>query len=86
MSIDSNSKEIIKQKIGEALGLEMGAQKEFEKSVDHDDVRYYRLEDDNFNAIKKQGWYIRDAQYDRPIALLEPFKHCPWCAAKLKKL
>ena len=31
---------------------------EFEKAVDYDDIRYYRVEDDRFNAVKKQGWYI----------------------------
>ena len=28
--------------------------------------------EDSYNAITKDGWYIRDAQYDRPIASLEP--------------
>ena len=27
-----------------------------------------------FNAIKKQGWYIRSWAYDGPIASLEPFR------------
>lgn len=56
---------------------------EFEKALDYNDIRYYRPEDDRFNAIKKQGWYIRSWAYDGPIASLEPFQYCPWCAKKL---
>lgn len=53
------------------------------KTADYD-FKYYRVEDDNYGAITKPDWYIRDAQYNRPIASLEPFKYCPWCAKKLK--
>jgi hypothetical protein len=56
---------------------------EFTKAVDYDDFKYYRVEEDNYGAIIKPGWYIRSAEFDRPIASLKPFKHCPWCAAKL---
>jgi hypothetical protein len=59
--------------------------REFGKTVDYD-FEYYRVEDDNYGVITKPVWYIRDAQYDRPIASLEPFKYCPWCTKKLKKL
>jgi len=31
---------------------------EFEKAVDYNDIRYYRPEDDRFNAVKKAGWYM----------------------------
>lgn len=30
---------------------------EFEKAVDYNDIRYYRPEDDRFNAVKKAGLY-----------------------------
>jgi hypothetical protein len=59
--------------------------KEFEKAVDYDDIKYYRLIDDNFHRIKKPGWYIRSWAYDGPTASLEPFKYCPWCAKELTK-
>jgi hypothetical protein len=59
---------------------------DFEKAVNYDDFAYYRVEDDSYGAITKPGWYIHNAQYNRPIASLEPFKHCPWCAAKLAKI
>lgn len=39
---------------------------DFEKVVDHNDIRYYRVEDDRFNAVKKPGWYIRSWAYDGP--------------------
>jgi hypothetical protein len=42
------------------------------------------VEDDRFNAVKKQGWYIGHG-LDGPIASLEPFRHCPWCSKKLAK-
>jgi hypothetical protein len=57
--------------------------KEFEKEVDYDDFCYYRVGEDSYNSITKDGWYIRNAEYDRPIASLEPFKRCPWCGTKL---
>ena len=59
---------------------------EFEKAVDFNDIRYYRPEDDRFNAVKKAGWYMYSMGYDRPIVSLEPFKYCPWCSKKLVKL
>jgi hypothetical protein len=59
--------------------------REFEKSVDYDDFCYYRAKEDSYNAITKDGWYMRDAQFNRPIASLEPFRYCPWSAKQLKK-
>lgn len=47
------------------------------KAVDHNDIRYYRVENNKFNAVKKAGWYLRSWAYDGPIASLEPFKSCP---------
>jgi hypothetical protein len=41
---------------------------EFEKAVDYDDFAYYKAKEDSYNAITKDGWYIHDNQYDRPIA------------------
>ena len=32
---------------------------DLEKAIDYDDIRYYKLEDSKFNAVKKPGWYIR---------------------------
>lgn len=58
---------------------------QFSNAVDYDDFAYYRTTEDSYHFITKDGWYIRDAQFDRPIASLEPFKYCPWCAASLKK-
>ena len=40
---------------------------DFEKAVNYDDFAYYRVEDDNYGAITKPGWYIHNAQYNRPI-------------------
>ena len=57
----------------------------FEKAVDYNDTRYYRVEDDRFNAVKKPGWCIRSWTYDDPLASLEPFGHYPWCSEKLAK-
>ena len=37
---------------------------DFEKAVDYNDIRYYRVEDDRFNAVKRAGWYIRYRQSD----------------------
>ena len=51
---------------------------DFEKAVDYKDIRYYRPEDDKFNAMKA-GWYIYSLSYERPIASLELFRYCPWC-------
>lgn len=31
---------------------------EFEKDVYYYGIRYYRPEDDRFNAVKKAGWYM----------------------------
>jgi hypothetical protein len=56
----------------------------FQRAVDYDDFAYYKAMEDSYRAITKDGWYIRDAQYDRPIASLEPFKYCPWCSKELK--
>ena len=56
---------------------------EFGKAVDYNDIRYYRQEDDRFNAVKKAGWYMYSMGYERPVASLEPFKYCSWCAEKL---
>ena len=36
---------------------------EFEKAVDYNDIMYYSPEDDRFDTIKKQGWYIRSWSY-----------------------
>ena len=47
---------------------------DFEKAVDYNDIRYYRTEDDRFNAVKKACWYIRSWAYDGPIASLESFR------------
>jgi hypothetical protein len=58
---------------------------DFEKAVDYNDIRYYRIEDDRFNAVKKAGWYIRSWAYDAPNASLEPFRYCPLCSKKLAK-
>jgi hypothetical protein len=58
---------------------------DFKKAVDYNDIRYYRPEDDRFNAVKQAGWYIYDMGYQRPVASLEPFKYCPWCLKKLVK-
>ena len=55
------------------------------KSIDYDDFCYYKAAEDFYSSISKDGLYIRDAPSDRPIASLEPFKFCPWCAKKLKK-
>jgi len=59
--------------------------REFEKSVQYDDLCYYRAIEDSPRSITKDDWYIRNAQFDRPIASLEPFQCCPWCTKKLKK-
>ncbi len=48
---------------------------DFEKAVDYNDIHYFRPEDDKFNAIKKQGWYIFDMGYQCPITNIEPFKY-----------
>jgi len=53
---------------------------EFEKAVDYNDICYYRAKEDTYNTITKDGWYIRDAQFVRPVASLEPFKYYPWCS------
>jgi len=58
---------------------------EFERAVDCDDIFYYKAKEDSYDAITKDGWYIRDAQYNRPIASVEPFLYCPWCSKKLAK-
>jgi len=42
--------------------------REFEKAVDYDDFCYYRAKEDSYRSITKDGWYLRDAQFDRPIA------------------
>jgi len=57
---------------------------DFEKAADYNDIRYYRPEDDRYNAIKK-GWYIYSTGFERPVASLEPFKYCQWCSKKLAK-
>ncbi len=31
---------------------------EFQMVVDYNDIRYYRPEDDTFNAVKWTGWYM----------------------------
>ncbi|MGC2427245.1 MAG: hypothetical protein WA421_09430 [Nitrososphaeraceae archaeon] len=54
-----------------------------DKVTPDQDFRYFKAKEDSYNAITKDGWYIRDAQYDRPIASLEPFKYCPWCSKEL---
>ena len=57
---------------------------EFEKAVDYEDFRYYKVEDNVYHSIKRQvGTY--DYQYSAPIARLGPFKFCPWCVKELKK-
>jgi hypothetical protein len=43
------------------------------------------LIEQDFNAIKKPGWYMYSMANERPITNLEPFKYCPWCAKKLAK-
>ena len=48
---------------------------EFEKVVDYNDIRYYRPEDDRFNAVKKAGWYVH------PMGV----GYCPWCSKELGK-
>ena len=58
---------------------------EFERAVDYNDIRYHKPEDDGFNAAKKVGWYMYSMGYERPVASLEPFRYCPWCAKKLAK-
>lgn len=45
----------------------------FEKTVDYNDICYYKAKEDSYNAITKDGWYIRDAQYNGPIASLKPW-------------
>jgi hypothetical protein len=32
--------------------------REFEMAVDYNDIKYYRVEDDRFNAVKKDWRYI----------------------------
>lgn len=58
--------------------------KDFQKAADYDSFHYYRVEDDNYRAITKPGWYVRNAESNGPVASLKPFKHCPWCAKELK--
>jgi hypothetical protein len=36
---------------------------EFEKTVDYNDIRYFRPEDDRLNAVKKAGWYMYSMGY-----------------------
>jgi hypothetical protein len=55
---------------------------EFEKAVDYNDIRSYRLEDDRFNAVKKAGWHIRPWAYNGPFARLELFKYYLWRTKK----
>jgi hypothetical protein len=57
----------------------------FENVKTCDDIFYCKAKEDSYDAITKDGWYIRDAQYNRPIASLEPFRYCPWCSKKLAK-
>ena len=57
---------------------------DFEKAVVINDFAYYKVEEDSYHSINKDGWYIRNATYIRPVASLEPFKFCPWCGKKLK--
>ena len=59
--------------------------REFEKAVEYRDFAYCEAEEDTYRAITKDGWYIYNTQYNRPLASLKPFKYCPWCAAKLKQ-
>ena len=46
--------------------------RDFEKAVDYDDFAYYKAKEDSYNSTTKDGWYIRNAEFDRPIASLEP--------------
>ena len=57
---------------------------EFEKAVDYDDFCYFKAKGDAYHSITKDGWYIRNSEFNRPIDSLEPFKYCSWCSAKLK--
>ena len=41
----------------------------FQRAVDYDDFAYYKAKEDSYRAITKDGWYIRDAQYDKTYSL-----------------
>ena len=59
--------------------------REFEKAVDSDDFCYFKANEDAYHSITKDGWYIRNSEFNRPIASLEPFKYCPWCSKELRR-
>ncbi|MGC2597919.1 MAG: hypothetical protein WA395_07295 [Nitrososphaeraceae archaeon] len=42
--------------------------KDFQKAVEYDEFSYYKAEEDSYNSIAKDGWYIRNSEFNRPIA------------------